>query len=128
MEPVAEDIWMEGEKYITFKIKDFLMMMGALALPPWKDPKTGELVGGDMDCAPMTEKILTMADSARVPDAVVIRRQDLLAAPALATYSSMIALAAKTSDNGLQERLMKVADYFEDQAQLAADEGHKFPD
>lgn len=127
MEPVMEN-WMEGEKYIVFKIKDFLMMMGAVALPPWKDPDSEELIGVQMDRAPLIKKILTMADSTRIADAVVIRRQDLFAGPALATYSSMIALAAKTSDNGLKDRLMAVADFFEDQAKLASDEGFKYPD
>jgi hypothetical protein len=64
-----------------------------------------------------------------VKDAVVIRRQDKIASPALATYASMIAIAASlTTDEEARKGLLKVADYFEDQARAAADEGHKLPD
>jgi hypothetical protein len=63
--------------------------------------------------------------SMSLKDAVVIRRQDYFASPALATYSSciaMVAMATKKPD------LMKIADYFQRQSELAADEGWKFPD
>jgi hypothetical protein len=41
----------------------------------------------------------------------------------------MIALVAKNHpDQEQAKRLMAVADYFEDQAQLAAEEGYKLPD
>ena len=63
-----------------------------------------------------------------VADAVVIRRQDLFASPCLATYASMIVLVAGNHDKHRRKVLMAVADYFEDQAQLAADEGWKLPD
>jgi len=62
-------------------------------------------------------------------DAVVIRRQDLFAAPALATYASCIAIARMTaSDELVRKSLLDVGDYFERQAQLAAAEGFKLPD
>jgi hypothetical protein len=63
-----------------------------------------------------------------VQDAVVIRRQDLFASPALATYAQMIAMVAKNIDNKEEAKgLLEIADYFEGQARLAADEGYKFP-
>ena len=63
-----------------------------------------------------------------IRDAVVIRRQDLFASPCLATYASMISLVAKNhSDPEVSKELLAIADYFEDQAQLAAEEGWKLP-
>lgn len=68
-------------------------------------------------------------ESVVVRDAVVIRRQDLFASPCLATYASMIAMVAKNiSDADQAKELMAIADYFEDQARLAAEEGYKLPD
>jgi hypothetical protein len=61
-------------------------------------------------------------------DAVVIRRRDLFASPCLATYANMIALVANNiTDLDQGNELMAIADYFERQAGLAADEGHKLP-
>jgi hypothetical protein len=69
--------------------------------------------------------IKIVVGDALVEDAVVIRRQDLFAAPCLATYANMIALVAKRVED---PELLAIADYFEDQARLAAEEGHKYPD
>lgn len=89
------------KKYVTFKRADFIRVMGE-----------------DADVA-----------AYELPDAVVIRRQDLFAAPALATYASCIAMSAKLSTNEVRKQLLlDIADYFERQAQIAADEGWKFPD
>ena len=66
-----------------------------------------------------------VVSDAVVPDAVVIRRQDLFASPCLATYANMIALVARRVED---PELLAIADYFEDQAQLAAEEGRKYPD
>ena len=67
-----------------------------------------------------------------ITDAIVIRRQDYFASPALAGYASAIAIALKVLDHPDPEQtkkdLLKVADYFEDQAKLAAEEGWKTPD
>jgi len=64
-----------------------------------------------------------------VPDAVVIRRQDIFASPALAGYAASIAIAAKLTNNEEdRKRLLQLADFFEEQARLAADEGYKIPD
>lgn len=73
----------------------------------------------------MYKRILGLA----VKDAVVIRRQDFFASPALATYANCIALVAvRESDPKVKADLVATADYFERQAQLAAEEGYKLPD
>jgi len=91
------------DKYIVFKSDEFFAQTSGLPVALWT--------------------------SIAVPDAVVIRRQDKFASPALATYSSMIAVAVSLiEDDEKRKELLRVADYFEHQAQLAADEGHKLPD
>ena len=46
--------------------------------------------------------------------------------PRLATYANCIAIVARTTDDAdVQKRLLRVADFFEDQAKLAAEEGYK---
>jgi len=68
-------------------------------------------------------------DRTRLRDAVVIRRQDYFASPCLATYAAMIALvASREADPKMKTNLLDIADYFERQAQLAAEEGWKLPD
>lgn len=120
---------MSADKYITFKREDFMKMMGHLGLPPWMDPKSGDLVGSDWDAAVFADMITSAVETIELPDAVVIRRQDKFASPCLATYASMIALVAQNTSNADQgHELMRIADYFEDQAQLAAAEGFKLPD
>lgn len=64
-----------------------------------------------------------------VDDAVVIRRQDFFASPALAGYAASIAIAARlTEDEETRKTLLGVADYFQQQSELAAAEGYKLPD
>jgi hypothetical protein len=81
-----------------------------------------------------------------LPDAVVIRRQDLFAGPALHSYAAAISIAVKLSrDNGIAKQgnrtvdevlddaasirhMQGVADYFHEQALLADEEGWKTPD
>jgi hypothetical protein len=118
----------EQEKYITFKTSEFYTMMGYLALPPWRDEASGELIGTSMDSAPLAALIEAEVQKTRLNDAVVIRRQDLFASPCLATYAQMIALVAKNhGDPEVSKELLTIADYFEDQANLAAAEGFKLP-
>ena len=94
------DLDIDHSKYITFKRSE---LMDALSRAPIALPE--ELF-----------------------DAVVIRRRDLFAAPCLATYASMIALVANNiTDLDQGNELLAIADYFEQQANLAADEGHKLP-
>jgi hypothetical protein len=93
---------MSDEKYIVFKRSEFMQTVGGLG---------------------------ARYEGLEIPDAVVIRRQDKFASPCLATYASMIALVAQNiSDADQGKELMAIADYFEDQAQLAAAEGYKLPD
>jgi hypothetical protein len=99
MEPMTE------EKYITFKREEFEGWLNHLSM------------------------LLDEARELSLKDAVVIRRQDLFASPCLATYSSMISMVANNISNPTQAKeLMAIADYFEDQARLAAAEGYKLPD
>jgi len=52
-----------------------------------------------------------------VPDATVIRGQDVFAGPALHTYANMIGLAASlVTDPETQERLQRIADLFHERA------------
>jgi hypothetical protein len=118
----------DPNKYIVFKREDFFQMMGFLALPPWTD-NDGNLIGSDIDCAPLAEQIQAKVLEFALADAVVIRRQDLFAGPALHSYASSISIASKlNSDPDLTKGLRNVADYFHDQAVLADEEGWKLPD
>jgi hypothetical protein len=104
-------------KYITFKRQDFLEWLGFLHS---QDPSTYAL--------PVLVKDV---NDLAIADAVVIRRQDLFASPALATYAAtigMVSVALKQSGARHTEDLLKVADYFQRQSELAADEGWKYPD
>jgi hypothetical protein len=77
----------------------------------------------------VTDGYVTFKETDELDDAVVIRRQDLFASPCLATYASMIAMVANNiTDEEQAKELMAIADYFEDQAKLAAEEGYKLPD
>lgn len=66
-----------------------------------------------------------------IEDAVVIRLQDVFAAPALWTYAHCIALAGsllKAGDDPHGDGLLKIADYFSEMATLAAESKSKIPD
>lgn len=94
----------DDHKYVVYKTED---------LDEWVDKHTIAL------------------DVPVVLDAVVIRRQDLFAGPALDAYASSISIAAKllsASDPVQAAELQKVADYFYEQAQAAHEEGYKIPD
>lgn len=99
----------DNEKYIVFKREEFLEVLRSL---------------------PAYQEMANYGFQERViPDAVVIRRQDLFASPCLATYASMISLVAKNhGDPEVGKELQAIADYFEDQARHAAEEGWKLPD
>ena len=63
-----------------------------------------------------------------IQDAVVIRRQDKFASAALAGYANSLAIVISlTEDPKLKSELLDVADYFQRQSELAADEGFKTP-
>lgn len=70
-----------------------------------------------------------------VEDAVVMRRQDVFAAPAFRVYANSMAasmvVAAKLVAPGLHlesETISKIARYFEEQAELSESEDRKVPD
>lgn len=97
-----------NDKYVVFKREDFERLM-------------------DEDRPHM------YAAALEVEDAVVIRRQDLFAGPALHSYAHSIALAARIVQTGNasrdeEKRLQQIADYFHEQALLADAEGYKLPD
>lgn len=103
----------EDRKYVVFKRDEFYKMVGS-----WFGTKHVSLA-----------KIAEECDRERIRDAVVIRRQDYFASPALATYASMIAIVLHLIPDGdRKDELLRVADYFDHQAALAAEEGWKIPD
>lgn len=66
-------------------------------------------------------------------DAVVIRRQDVFAGPALSSYAHSIGVAARLlrvrAGNTVEaKQLQDIADYFSEEAELAFEEGYKTPD
>lgn len=70
-----------------------------------------------------------------VDDAVVMRRQDVFAAPAFRVYANSMAasmvVAAKLVAPGLHlqsETISKIARYFQEQAELSESEDRKVPD
>jgi hypothetical protein len=99
-------------KYIVFKRDEFM----DLASPQAVNMKTAEI---------RFEKLLGVS----LPDAVVIRRQDFFASPALNAYASCIAIAARLVDDAkIKTELLKISDYFHQQAELSGDEAWKLPD
>jgi hypothetical protein len=119
----------DPDKYITFKRDDFDAMLQPQA----------------MNFA-TAEQVFSGLRSMALPDAVVIRRQDLFAGPALHSYAAAISIAARLArSNGTAQlnevslddtiesakairHMQSVADYFHDQALLADEEGWKLPD
>lgn len=82
----------------------------------------------------MTEKyIVTKLDGTPVDDAVVIRRQDMFAPPALDCYANAIQTCVEVLCNGgppsgKTMQLQQIADYFHDQAAKSWTEQRKLPD
>jgi hypothetical protein len=77
--------------------------------------------------------IVTKVDGTPVDDAVVIRRQDIFAPPALDAYANaiqcVIELSKGSSVNGASIKgLQDVADYFHDEAAKSWAEQRKLPD
>lgn len=111
-------------KYVVFKVGDFYQMMGRLALPPaWGVDDSGKVVVGDIDCAVLAEEITKVAKEMEVPDATVLRDQDILTAPALSSYAD----AALTvhdileghSPQSFLDSLQKRAEFFRARAMRA---------
>jgi hypothetical protein len=103
----------DPDKYIVFRRDEFI----DLASPQAMNIQTAEV---------RFEKLLAQA----IPDAVVIRRQDYFASPALNAYASCIAIAARLMEHDpvKQQELLDIADYFHQQAELSGDEAWKTPD
>lgn len=102
MESVAEVPHPDDDKYVTFKRSDLLAI---------------------------TDGYVTFAVNAEIVDAVVIRRQDYFAAPALAAYASTMGMATHlTDDPKRRAQFIAIADYFQRQSEIAGDEAWKFPD
>ena len=110
-------------------------------MPTWEDSPTDEkyiVFNRQAFLEYATPKAVNMATAEMVyqgweglalKDAVVIRRQDKFASPCLATYAAMIGLvASEHTDPKIRADLLDISDYFERQAQLAAEEGFKLPD
>ena len=101
------------DKYVVMKKEDFWLLVGYLNDGKRSDIEVVEEVAVNM-----------------LHDAVVIRRQDYIAAPALSAYANLLGLAAiamATADPETGARMLRVADYFERQSGLAVDEGYKWP-
>lgn len=135
MEAPTETI-LDDQKYVVFKRNEFYEMMGMLALPPYHGTtETGrhEMAGKHWDCAPIAQDIIEKAEATALPDAVVIRRRDVFAAPALEAYANAIvcalALAKGSSLEGSSiAGLQDIADYFHQQAEKSYGEVRKVPD
>lgn len=92
-----------------------------------------------VDAGPVGAHALRRSDQVAILDAVVIRRQDLFAGPALNAYSHAIGVALSVMKNVLRshgieapgaivDELQNSADYFHEQAEVAHEEGYKLPD
>jgi len=131
----------DDQRYIVFKRGEFYEMMGKLALPPhYGTTSSGkqEIAGKHWDCAPIADEIKRCAEAACLGDAVVIRRQDVFAAPALEAYANAIQCVIDalqqvgiTHDGNapsMVDHLRETADYFHEQAEKSYGEQRKVPD
>jgi len=106
---------MKDQKYVVFKREEFAKCMAALLVEV--DPTI------PADIA-----------SRSLNDAVVIRRQDIFAPPALDAYANAILVVVEglkltgLVTPGLLSDLTQVADYFHQQAKLAWETNRKLPD
>jgi hypothetical protein len=105
------------DKYVVFKRDEFEQWLGTVASPTHPtDPDEYERA----------------ASALVVDDAVVIRRQDIFAAPMLECYAASISVAAdviqQRGDEVGTKGLRKIADYFQRQADEARDTTSKVPD
>lgn len=128
----------DDQKYIVFKRSDFYEMMGRLALPPYYGKTSSgrqEMAGKHWDCSEIAESIKEDAERSCLPDAVVIRRQDVFAAPALEAYANAIQCVieacevapALVSNSNKMQALREIADYFHEQAEKSYGTDRKIP-
>jgi hypothetical protein len=76
---------------------------------------------------------IDVSEPKEVEDAVVIRRQDVFAPPALDSYANAITVALELTVHGVSQskrskQLRHIADYFHQQAELAWNTERKIPD
>lgn len=108
---------MNDEKYIVFKRKEFITKMNALRLE-------------------VDQSIVSHIQSGAIDDAVVIRRQDVFAPPALDAYANSITIVIEVlkksnpdiTTEGLIKGLRDAADYFHEQARESWQTVRKLPD
>lgn len=135
------EVVVDDSKYIVFKRAAFYEMMGRLALPPFYGQTSSgrqEVAGKHWDCAPMAEDIRATAERCCLPDAVVIRRQDIFAGPALEAYANAIQCVIEAMQQfnithegrspSTADRLQEVADYFHQQSEKSYGASRKLPD
>lgn len=118
------------QKYITFKRQDFYEMMGELGLPPWSDGK-GPDVGGDLDCAVLSERITQVAEERCIKDVIGLRLQDMFTSTALHAYVNAVQNAIEVLEHinaPVPEHLYSVRDYFHDLAIDSDSAPTKMPD
>lgn len=111
---------MIDSKYVVFKRNELFEMLGQFL------PEHG-------DCAPVAQRMTEAVDEALLDDAVVIRRQDVFAPPALDAYANAIMCAveifkADGGPIGRADQLEKIAQYFHEQATMSWDTNRKLPD
>lgn len=120
----------DDQKYIVFKREEFFQLMGELALPPFVGH---EEASAKWDCAPLAERIAERCNQTALNDAVVIRRQDVFAAPALEAYANAIVCAIQIAGQGSSlngssiAALQEIADYFHEQAEKSYGSDRKLP-
>jgi hypothetical protein len=96
------------DKYVTFNRQDFLEWIATM--PAYQERMHADLEG------------------LAIKDAVVIRRQDKFASPALLTYAAMIGMVGEAHpDPKVRAELLYIADYFQRQGELAGDEAFHLP-
>jgi hypothetical protein len=81
----------------------------------------------------VTDGYVTFKTDDVLDDAVVIRRQDLIAGPVLGAYANVYGAVVKLLtdlhlDSDQIAGIQRAADYFDAQAAAADDEGYKLPD
>lgn len=108
---------MSDDKYVVLKREGMEDMLKELIL------KLGEDATAD---------VAFLFGKYQLLDAVVIRRQDVFAPPALDAYANSIVVALQlipeTGEPGVKERLKEIADYFADQAEKSWHDVRKLPD
>jgi hypothetical protein len=116
------------DKYVVFKISDWLDNREAIN-------QVSNSGGLDSAYGDALDEALSLLDAARLDDAVVIRRQDVFAPPALDAYANAINAGVEVASRcgadlstSRVEDLQRIAEYFHEQAAMAWDTNRKIPD